>query len=154
MRGIKSGLGTILAIGLLAGSTVGVAAQEEPVEVTGEVTFSGPSGSIETWETNDPRLSGTGTWAPTEGFPRDGAPSYWMNGRFLETDEGSWRQLPVPSAVIAGAETDHYFDMILIGEGGYEGLVFIAQATWVPASCPPGCDGFDVRGYIVDTTES
>ena len=152
MKGLKPTLVTAVAIGLLAGSTVGVVAQEEPVEVTGEVTF--PDSSTEIWETNDPRLTGTGRWAPTEGFPLDQAPSYWVNGRFLETDEGTWRQLPVPSAVIAGAETDPYFDMVLIGEGGYEGLVFIAQAAWVPASCPPGCDGFEVHGYIVEAAGS
>ena len=150
MRKAMTTLTTAIAIGLLAGSAVGVAAQEEPVEVTGQVTFSSPS-SVEMWATNDPRLTGTGTWDPAEGYPRDPAPSFWVNGRFLETDEGTWRQLPVPSAVIAGAETDPYFDMVLVGEGGYEGLVFIAQATWNPASCPPGCDGLDVHGYIVDT---
>ena len=42
----------------------------QTVEVTGTVRFSGSMGSIETWATNDPRLTGTGTWDPTEGLPR------------------------------------------------------------------------------------
>ena len=70
MRKTRTTLITAIAIGLLAGSAVSVAAQEEPVEVTGQVRFSGSSGSSETWTTNDPRLSGTGRWDPTEGTPR------------------------------------------------------------------------------------
>ena len=148
MSRAKSGLGAILGIGLLAVSAVGVAAQEVPVEVTGEVVLSGPGHTVETWTTNDPRLSGTGTWAP-KGSPRDPAPDYWLNGRFLENEEGVWRQLPIPVVNIPGygnprrRADDPHFDMVLIGEGGYEGLVFIAQATWTSP-------GFDVRGYIVE----
>ena len=154
MRKTRTTLTIAIGIGLLVGSTVGVAAQEEAVEVTGEVRFSGSMGSIETWATNDPRLTGTGTWDPTEGFPMDRTPSYFLNGRFLETDEGTWRQLPVPTVNIPGQqgsmperEGDPVWDMVLVGEGGYEGLVFIAQATWVD-------DGFDVHGYIADAAAS
>ena len=111
------------------------------------------SGSTETWTTDDPRLTGTGTWDPSEGNPREPFPDYFLNGRFLETDEGTWRQLPVPTVNIArslGAkpeywEDDPLWDMVLIGEDGYEGLVFIAQATWTDP-------GFDVHGFIYDAT--
>jgi hypothetical protein len=133
-------------------STVGVAAQEEPVEVTGRVDLSG----AETWTTNDPRLTGTGRWAPTEGMPSERPPDYFLNGRVLETDDGTWRQLPVPTVILPDQErpegcvlrvhclglTD--WDLVLVGEGGYEGLAFIARATWRER-------GFDVHGYIVDT---
>ena len=144
MRAIKTITISALAMGLLAGSAAGVAAQEEPVEVTGQVVFSpGGPGSIETWETTDPRLTGEGRWAPSEGSPSERAPDYFLNSRTLSTDDGSWRQLPVPWANIVGMEEDPYFDLVFIGEGGYEGLVFIAQATWTDS-------GFDVRGYLVD----
>ena len=155
MRKARTYLITAIAIGLLAGSTVGVAAQEGPVEVTGQVTF--PDHNTETWATDDPRLTGNATWAPTEGFPRDRAPSFFLNSRFLETDEGTWRMLPVPTVILPDQEppegcvlavhclgglTD--WDMVLVGEGGYEGLAFIARATWTQS-------GFDVHGYIVES---
>jgi hypothetical protein len=125
MSQTKSALITAIAICLLAGSTVAVAAQEEPVEVSGEVTFSG---SVETWTTDDPRLTGEGTWDPVDGSPMEPAPDYFLNARSLTTDEGVWRQLPVPQVTIEGKADDPTWDMVLIGEGGYEGLVFIAQA--------------------------
>ena len=91
MRGIKSGLTTILTIGLFAGSAVGVAAQEEeaaaepstPAKVTG--TIGGEAGDLvqeptenvvdgvleirggvaegDRFEMDDPRLTGTVTVA-------------------------------------------------------------------------------------------
>ncbi len=150
MNSPKTALISAIALGLLAGSTIGAAAQEEPVEVFGQVTLDG---SVERWATDDPRLSGDGTWDPAEGNTREPMPDYFLNGRYLETDEGLWRQLPIPTVNIEGfgnpreREDDRHFDMVLIGEGGYEGLVFIAQATWTEP-------GFAVRGYIVKAAES
>ena len=87
----------------------------------------------------------------------DRAPSYFLNGRFLETDGGTWRMLPVPTVILPDQEppagcvlavhclgglTD--WDLVLVGEGGYEGLAFVARATWT-------ANGFDVHGYIIDT---
>jgi hypothetical protein len=145
------------------GSVPGAATDAEPaqtVEVTGQVRFSGSGGSIETWTTDDPRLTGTGKWAPTEGSALQRPPSYFLNGRFLETDDGTWRQLPVPTVNIPGyeggmtrREGNRVWDMVLVGEGAYEGLVFIAQATWVNRGSDDrdfDVRGFDVRGYIAD----
>ena len=143
MRKTRTPLIIAIAIGLLVGSTVGVAAQEEPVEVTGRMDWSGPGGSIETWATSDARLTGTGSWDPTEGRPPFSL-GYFLNGRFLETEDGTWRQLPVPTVSFPGQEDIDVSDLVLVGEGGYEGLVFIAQATW-------RASGFDVHGYIIDT---
>ena len=153
MRKARTYLITAIAIGLLAGSAVSVAAQEEPVEVTGQVRLSF---STETWATNEPRLTGVGTWAPTEGVPIDRAPSYFLNGRFLETDGGTWRMLPLPTVILPDQEapegcvrTVHClggltdWDLVLVGEEGYEGLAFVARATWT-------ANGFDVHGYIVE----
>jgi hypothetical protein len=153
VRAIRTTTISILAIGLLAGSAVGVAAQEEPVEVTGEVRFVG---GVEKWTTDDARLTGDAKWDPAEGRPNDPPPSYFLNGWLLETDEGSWRPLPIPVVILPDQErpegcdvaihcrgglTD--FDLVLIGEGGHKGLTYIARATWT-------VNGFDVHGYIVE----
>jgi len=121
------------------GSVPGAATDAEPaqtVEVTGQVAFAHP-GNPETWTTNDPRLTGTGSWVMTEGSPVERVPSYFLASRSLETDDGTWRQLPVPTVNIPGdqgnmllRERDPHWDMVLVGEGGYEGLVFVAKATW------------------------
>jgi len=153
MRKTRTTLITVIAIGLLAGSAIGVAAQEEPVEVTGQV---GISGSSSTWTTNEPRLTGVDTWAPTEGVPSDRAPSYFLNGRFLETDGGTWRMLPLPTVILPDQEPPEGcvrhvhclggladWDLVLVGEEGYEGLAFVARATWT-------ANGFDVHGYIIE----
>ena len=68
MRKTRTALITAIAIGLLAGSTVSVAAQEEPVEVSGQMRFVG---GVERWTTDDARLTGDATWDPAEGFPND-----------------------------------------------------------------------------------
>jgi hypothetical protein len=47
------------------------------------------------------------------------------------------------ASAAAGEDIDA-FDLVLVGEGGYEGLAFIARATWRE-------NGFDVHGYIVET---
>ena len=144
MKGLRTTMITAMALGLVAGSTSSVAAQEQPVEISGQVTFSG---SVETWATDDARLTGLGTWDPTEGSPLEPAPAYFLNGRSLTTDEGTWRQLPVPTVNIPHKADQPAFDMVLIGEDEYEGLVFVAQATWTGV-CPGACEGFEVRGYI------
>jgi hypothetical protein len=154
MRKTRTALITAIAIGLLAGSAIGVAAQEEPVEVTGQMRFAG--GGVERWTTDDARLTGDARWDPAEGSYRDPAPSYFLNGWFLETDEGSWRPLPIPVVILPDQEppegcdvTVHClggltdFDLVLIGEGGHEGLTYIARATWT-------VNGFDVHGFIVE----
>ena len=68
-------------------------------------------GSVEQWKTTDPRLTGDGTWDPAEGNTREPMPDYFLNGRYLETDEGLWRQLPIPTVNIEGfgnpRERDH-----------------------------------------------
>ena len=78
---------------------------------------------------------------------------YFLNGRSLETDEGRWQQLRVPTVNLPDKIDDPHFDIVLIGEGGYDGLVFIAQATFDDV-CPQACTGFEVRGYIVETEAS
>jgi hypothetical protein len=124
-----------------------------PVEVIGQMRFVG---GVEKWTTDDPRLTGHATWDPAEGFPNDPPPSYFLNGFFLETDEGSWRPLPMPIVILPDQEppegctvpihclgglTD--FDLVLVGEGGHKGLTFIARATWT-------VNGFDVHGFIIE----
>jgi hypothetical protein len=141
------------------GSVPGAATDTEPaqtVEVTGEVFFSSGDGSLETWVADDARLTGSGRKDSTEGFQMERPPTYFLDGRFLETDDGTWRQLPVPTINIPGYEGiltsrkgNPVWDMVLVGEGGYEGLVFIAQAEWADRGLAEH-SGFDVHGYIAD----
>jgi len=142
------------------GSVPGAATDAEPilpVEVIGQMRLF--EGGVERWTTDDARLTGDARWDPAEGSYRDPAPSYFLNGWLLETDEGSWRPLPIPVVILPDQErpegcsvpvhclgglTD--FDLVLIGEGGYEGLTFIARATWTVN----GERGFDVHGFIIE----
>ena len=71
----------------------------------------------------------------------------------VRTDDGTWRQLRVPTVNLPDKTDDPHFDIVLIGEGGYDGLIFIAQATWIGV-CPQACSGFEVHGYIIDAERS
>jgi len=147
VRGIKSGLISILAIGLLAGSTAGVAAQDEaadhmaPAVVTGTIfsksddadgTASAADGatllegvaSTNKWNASDRRLSGTSTYTgnwlqyPAAGFQVEAAT------RVLENDDGRWVGTATAFADVnrnVGPPVNTN-TVILHGEGAYEGL--------------------------------
>lgn len=142
MRTIRTASIATTAIGLLLSVAVGATAQSDPVEVTGQMEWSGPSGVIETWTTSDERLDGEGRWSPSEGHPSQ-AFDYFLNGRTLENEGGVWRQLPMPTVNFPGQSEIGVTDLVLVGEGGYDGLVFVGQGTWTE-------NGFKVHGYIVD----
>ena len=147
MRGIKSGLSTILAIGLLAGSAVGVTAQEEAtaVEFTGATSF-GPCSTdycnnpiVEPF--TDPRLAGQfRVWANDDAYSQ--GPTLWMSGFSMHDDDGGWIQRPtigithsngVPSTEV----------IIMDGQGAYEGLTLVAEVSLTGTT-------WDWHGYIVD----
>jgi hypothetical protein len=140
---------SILAIGLLAGSAVGVAAQDEeadplaPASVTGSISGnSDTSGSVtrdagvtitegvgfrQTWVASDPRLSGsvvyTGNW---HGYDGTGGMSVQATSVVLVNDDGRWSG--AGTALSAG---DFDMDtMILRGEGAYEGLTAYVMQDW------------------------
>jgi len=150
VRGIKSGLSAILAIGLLAGSAVGVGAQEEaaeptaPVEFTGKVAFGGCTGSatIESSEGrtrtlsadngrycrppviepfSDPRLQGDYYVWQNNDVHVDG-PEIYATAFSIVNDEGAWRGIP---DIILDGEAPSV--QTLVGEGAYEGLTAISR---------------------------
>ena len=139
MRGIKTTTISILALGLLAGSAVGVAAQDEPsveaTEVTGQVIHGEPivmqepvetpDGIVvgegwvfrQTWDTSDPRLDGDVTYTiNTRGLPDCcGIVSETYE---LTNDGGSW----LGDGRGYGIGTDRNGFVALSGREGYEGL--------------------------------
>ena len=145
MRTFRTTTISILALGLLVGSTVGVAAQDtDPVapstftvQRTGESTLTtdpdtGASVFVAGFEATDQRASGTWTEvvAMADVDVADGdAGSIQRNAVRLENDGGSWVGihrgfLTFPSD---GPPTVQFLSE-LVGEGGYDGLtMFFAQ---------------------------
>ena len=175
MRAIKTTTIAILAVGLLAGSAVGVAAQDEgaaPVQFTGIVdcgpqiaggtseTVQVPMGESvmtvlvrrgNTWqpsarEVSDPRLEGRYTIS----YDTD---AYYPPGVVGSTDvgAGTWRIENDEGAWqgsyhIAGIDGgDVTVTVPLIGEGAYAGLFAIVESAYDSAAC-----SWDWRGLIVD----
>lgn len=151
MRGIKSSLSVVFAIGLVVGSVAGVAAQAEaddavsaaPVAVTA-TSAPGPcpsEGTIEdmgrfersvgatcqpTWQWSDERLNGTVTWAANGDEYTDGS-DLWL-GTFalsIENDEGGWRMRPIAQVEFPDAPQVTTEAWIMDGEGAYEGLTAV-----------------------------
>jgi len=141
MRTIKHTTISILAVGLLAGSAVGVAAQDEVDPMAPSTFTTEPIGEPEVtadpetglgtlvapYEATDPRASGT--WMQFEaGAPVDVAAGegafIGRNAVRLVNDGGSWVGtdqgfLTFPSD---GQPPNVHFFSELVGEGGYEGL--------------------------------
>ncbi len=161
MRAVKTTTIYILALGLLAGSAVGVAAQDEasmePVEVTGRATFVEgelvePAFSetqdgifagdglvvVHIWETDDPRLDGEAT--RTVNFRTDSSFSNVIESEamVLTNDGGSW----VGDGWGYYAEGDGGGYSALSGRGGYEGL------TAIVVHGPTAGTGWTLEGII------
>ena len=140
MRAIKTTTISILALGLLAGSTVGVAAQDEPsveaTEVTGSVTegerivlpppVETPDGIlmgegvvlVQTWDTSDPRLTGDGTYTVNTRSVPDCC-SIVSEAYELTNDGGSWVGDGRAYSTESGGRSGF---VALSGRDGYEGL--------------------------------
>ena len=141
MRAIKTSIISILAIGLLAGSAVGVAAQEEDPMAAAAVTGGAPAWTQESggaptllddfamlsegmqftnsWEVSDPRLSGDITVAGNVIRYNEHRMQVGAADAILENDDGRWvGRLTVLEGERLG-ETETY---ILEGEGAYAGL--------------------------------
>ena len=152
MRAIRTTTISILAIGLLAGSAVGVTAQEEEaadqataVEFTGATSF-GPCSAdycnnpiVEPF--TDPRLAGQfRVWANEDVYP--GGPTLWMSGFSMHDEDGGWVQRPVIG--ITHTNGDASTEVITMdGQGAYEGLTLVAEVKLTGTR-------WDWHGYIVD----
>lgn len=160
MKGLKTTIATVFAVGLLAGSAVGVAAQDE--EPTGSTYFTGtiardgtlvsePSETVvdgilegrgivfegESIETTDARMTGTLSRALNGNVHKVGdfeelvlETAAWR----IENEGGSWSGQG--SALIHGGaemsddEATDLDTILLTGEGAYEGLTAYVIADW------------------------
>jgi hypothetical protein len=138
MRTLKSGLITVIAIGLLAGSAIGVASQDEgeAAYVTGKLAVDGGSCTEDngewnecplTLEASDPRLSGAGS-VRNAGLPLPGDEVFIVlvtQSLRIVNEEGAWTGggwlYAVPSEEEGGVGRDEP-TWVLTGEGAYEGL--------------------------------
>ena len=154
MRTIRTTTISILAVGLLAGSAVGVAAQDDeaatdapigPSYFTGQLVsdFDGtPFGSNgvlfegDVIEVSDPRVSGSLTRAGTANFHEDvgdsAVISFQADAWRIENDAGTWSGqgtglLRVGSDGPPSVETS---TVVLTGEGGHEGHTLYLIVDW------------------------
>ena len=149
MKGLKATLTTAIAIGLVASSAVGVAAQDESnteaVDVTGRAAWFGEvSPGTETtadgivkvegvvhnhiWSTSDPRLSGEVTYTGNWYFAPDPGIGLQSGTYELTNDDGSW--LGTATAYVSdglGADSDV---VVFAGRDGYEGLTAYVVLDW------------------------
>ena len=164
MKGLKTSLMAAIAIGLLAGSSVGVAAQGEPMApaaVTGTITpwieeSAGTTSSVDaatvtngarivsTWEASDPRLSGTTSittnWKLFEGLRMLVEAANYS----LDNEGGRWAGTATSLLGERFGETD---TVVLHGEDAYEGLtanvvIDRASRTFNAAVLPGGMPEF------------
>ena len=152
MKGLKPILITTISIGLLAGSTVGVVAQDEAAEPAAPSFFTGTVGDDWTgnaepaserrddgvveftgesytfgWDTNDPRISGTATIITNETDYREGATTLAPTGEVGTVRTGVLR-IVNDNGSWEGQYTNLQFDKWeqdagwLTGAGAYDGL--------------------------------
>jgi hypothetical protein len=155
MRTLKSGLIAIITTGLLAGSAVGVAAQEEAGYFT--VTFDGqafeePSDFDESgaWFTDiemaasDPRMAGILTLVSENDVVEVGDDGYGAESSAVRVvnDDGAWSG--TADAIFAGNVDRGTQFMSLTGEGGYDGLV-----AYIVRTTGSGLADTDVWGVIL-----
>lgn len=156
MKRIKSGVISTVAIGLLASSAVGVAAQqtEPPHEFSGRWAYSydieehGETGGM--WgyvaeEMSDPRLEGRISLAGDRSGLGEGA-ELWNTVIRIENEEGAWEEMPGLLVRFDEASASVRTGLF-IGEGAYEGLVAVTELAW-DLSGPRSA--FDVRGVVLD----
>ena len=163
MRAIRNATISILIVGLVAGTAVGVTAQDEagtePVEVTGRATFvvseplvdpvmSETSDGIRVgdgmvvvhiWDTDDPRLDGEATRTVNFRSDTDFSSGIESEAVVLTNAGGSWVG---DGWGYGGAELDGGGFSALSGRDGYEGLsAFIVRG-------PNEGDGWALNGII------
>lgn len=159
MRGIRSGLSAVVAIGLVATLAVGVTAQEEaddtvaaaPVVVTGTSAVGGcpDAGTTEdmglfertvggtclpTWRFSDERLNGTARLVANEDdYTDESGISVGTFALSIENDEGSWRMRPGFWLDLPDAPEVAAEVWVMDGGGAYEGLTAVLLVEdWTP----------------------
>ena len=144
MRSIKSGLIAILAIGLVAGSAVGVTAQDEAtaVEFTGAIGF-GPDVKPIVEPFTDPRLAGQFRVTTNRHAYPDG-PTIFTGGFSMHDDEGGWIQRVFPGGAINHPDgTSAPRVIVMDGQGAYAGLTLVSAVSLANSR-------WDWHGYIID----
>jgi hypothetical protein len=154
-------LSIVIAIGLVAGSMIGVAAQEAPAEFTAEWGF-GPTieagarvsdedavqYSGEVWrpstvvEATDPRFRGelTNSWNHDD-YP-DGS-NIGAITFTVRNAEGAWLMEPAMALGFPDSEYWPLLNAVFMGEDGYDGLSALVQIETAD-------DGWQLHGYIID----
>jgi len=145
MHKTKLSIIATVTIGLLAGSAVGVAAQDEAtaVEFTGAIGF-GPGlykPIVEPF--TDPRLAGQlRVWTNRDAYP--GGPTIFTGGFSMHDDEGGWIQRVFPGGAINHPDgTSAPRVIVMDGQGAYAGLTLVAAVSLASGR-------WDWHGYIID----
>jgi len=159
VKRIKSGVISVVAIGLLVSSAVGVAAQdkEPPNEFRGRWAYAydieergetGGTWAYRTEEMSDPRLEGRISLNGDRSGLDDGA-ELWNTVIRIENEEGAWEE--VPGLLVRFDEASASVRTgLFIGEGAYDGLVAVTELAW-DLSEPRSA--FDVRGVVLDAED-
>ena len=111
-------------------------------------------------EASDPRFEGTVTL--TETVDTHGGLDLAIGALRIEDEGGAWQELPA-FTLSPGAyrEIGHTTDSVLIGEGGYDGLIAIVRSTHRPEADassgvtiePPDAPDLRLEGYVLNTTD-
>ena len=168
MKGVKTMLGSVIALGLLAGSVVGAAAQEgpaAPVEFTGSWYFNGADRLTATETDGDPSTSRGGAWlqSPTnatdprfEGLVTVFSNDDWYSGGNavyhdawrVENEDGAWQSDPGYNVDFADGSSSG-LTAVFHGEGAYAGLVAIVDMELVRME-QGDSQYFELNGVIFD----
>jgi hypothetical protein len=169
VKRLRATITTTMAVGLLVGSSVAVAAQDTgravPVEFTARATWVGQpgvpveetqedrSGTLrgEAWsfdftETTDPRVDGTLTISVNADTYPGGEVEIWTKAFRIENAGGAWQEVPRLEIVIPwrgpddDTQTTEPGQHVFVGENGYEGWTLITEIG----------DGFSIRGFIIE----
>jgi hypothetical protein len=159
VRAIKTTTISILTLGLLAGSAVGVTAQDDdiaPASVTGTATFPDEIGGgsrawedgalryrdlrfTSAWEASDPRLSGAVSLSANRDQYERQQMEVVSATAVVENDGGRWSGT---GTFLGGADLGETLTMVMQGEDAYEGLtayvVMDLGAQTLAASIFPG----------------
>ena len=149
MTKVRTALLSAIAIGLLAGSTLGVAAQDgaaAPAEFTAEWGFDAFGCCSIVEPATDPRFVGdVSVTFGSDDYPAAGGLRVITRAFHLENEEGIWRGVPqqhlqFPDGTAAGTT------QTFIGERGYAGHYAVVDITTTPGAG----GGVELHGYIIE----